>query len=182
MRRTPIVLAATVAGVAGTLGFKTQEPTATTTAAVSSTDTGTASAASGSTSTGSSSTGSSSTSGSSSSSGSSTTEKASATSSASTTVTSDVISTQYGNVELKVTVKDGKITAVENVQLPANDPHSVQINNSAGPILQESALSNADGTIDAVSGATYTANGYQQALQSALDKANSSASSSATTS
>ena len=161
MKRAPIVLAATVAGVAGTLGFQAQNSsTSTTAAAVSTTDTGTANAASGST-------GSSSTTTASSSSG-STTQTASSTKK---TVTSDAIQTQYGAVQVKVTFTDGKVTAVENVALPQNDPHSSQISASVGPTLQQSALSNADGTVDAVSGATYTSNGYAQALQSALDKA-----------
>jgi len=147
MKRAPIVLAATVVGVAGTLGFQAQNSSTTTTnntAAVSSSNTG------------------------SSTSSSSSTQNASSTKK---TVTSDAISTIYGDVQLKVTFTNGKVTAVENVALPQNDPHSSQISNYAGPTLQQSALSNADGTVDAVSGATYTTNGYKQALQSALDKA-----------
>lgn len=172
MKRAPIVLAATVAGLAGTLGFKAQEPTTQATAAISSTDTGTSTAASGSTDTGSSSSSSSSTSsgstsGTDSSTSSGTTEQAS---SQATTVTSSA-DTQYGAVQLKVTIQNGKVTAIENVALPSNDPHSSQISASVGSTLQQSALSHADGTVDAVSGATYTSAGYQQALQAAIDQA-----------
>lgn len=176
MKRTPIVLAATVAGLAGTLGFKAQEPSTTAASAASSTDTGTASGASSSSGTGSSTSGGSSTGSSgSSTSSSSSTEHASST--AAKTVTTSA-ATQYGDVTLKVTFTDGKITAVENVALPANDPHSQQISAQVGSTLQQSALSHADGQVDAISGATYTSDGYAQALQAAVDQAGSSTSSS----
>lgn len=176
MKRTPIVLAATVAGLAGTLGFKAQEPSTTAASAVSSTDTGTASGASDSSGTGSSTSGGSSAASSgSSASSSSSTEHASST--AAKTVTTSA-ATQYGDVTLKVTFTDGKITAVENVALPANDPHSQQISAQVGSTLQQSALSHADGQVDAISGATYTSDGYTQALQAAVDQAGSSTSSS----
>lgn len=168
MRRAPIVLAATAAGLAGTLGYKVSAPNeSASVAAVSTVDTGTAapSAAGSSTESSASSSG--------------TTEQAS---SSTSTVTSDAISTIYGDLQLKVTISDGTITAVENVQLPANDHHSIEINNWAGAQLQQSALSHGDGQVDAVSGATYTANAYQQALQSALDQANTSTSQSSSTS
>lgn len=170
MRRAPIVLAATAAGLAGTLGYKTTTPSETATAAISQTDTGTAHATASGSEASSSAAGSS---------GSSTQEQASA---STTTVTSDAISTIYGGLQLKVTVENGKITAVENLALPANDHHSVEINSWAGPQLQQSALSHADGQVDAVSGATYTTTAYEQALQSALDKANTSSSQSSSTS
>jgi uncharacterized protein with FMN-binding domain len=87
------------------------------------------------------------------------------------TATSDAIGTQYGNVQLKVTVANGKITKIEALQLPSNDPKSQEIGSYAEPLLTQSALSRQDGTVDAVSGATYTSDGYASALQSALDKA-----------
>ena len=92
-------------------------------------------------------------------------------SSSAKTVTSDAIGTQYGNVQLKVTVSGGRITGVTALHLPSNDPRSQEIGAYAEPRLRQSALSKQDGTVDAVSGATYTSAGYQQALQSALDTA-----------
>jgi uncharacterized protein with FMN-binding domain len=149
MKRAPIVLTATVAGLAATLGFHTQSP-ATPATAVATTTTQPAPSTS---------------SGSSSSSG--------TTASATTkTVTSAVEANQYGNVQLKVTISAGKITKIEAVQIPNNDPKSSEINASAEPMLQQSALSAQSANIDAVSGATYTSDSYKAALQSALDKAN----------
>lgn len=176
MKRAPIVLAATVAGLAGTLGFKAQAPETTAATAVSSTDTGTASGASSSSGTGSSTSGGSST-GSSGSSTSSSSSTQHASSTGTKTVTTSA-ATQYGDVTLKVTFTGGKITAVENVALPANDPHSQQISNQVGSTLQQSALSHADGQVDAVSGATFTSNGYAQALQAAIDQSGTSTTSS----
>jgi uncharacterized protein with FMN-binding domain len=92
-------------------------------------------------------------------------------SAASKTVTSDPVSTQYGDVQLKVTVAGGKITKIEPVQLPSNDPKSVEIAGYAEPLLRQSALARQSADIDVVSGATYTSEGYKAALQSALDQA-----------
>ncbi len=84
--------------------------------------------------------------------------------------TGAVVPTQYGNTQLRVTVANGKITAVEALQLPANEPKSVQISSYAEPLLRQSALTKQTGTIDAVSGATYTSDSYAASLQSALDQ------------
>jgi uncharacterized protein with FMN-binding domain len=138
MKRAPVVLAATAAGLAATLGFHAhaQTPTATPVATTSTPS-----------------------------------SSSSKTSSARKTVTSDAISTRYGNVQLRVTISGGKITDVQAVQLPQQDPKSVQISSSAAPLLRQSALSKQSASVDAVSGATYTSDGYKTALQSALDRA-----------
>jgi uncharacterized protein with FMN-binding domain len=143
MKRAPVVLTATAAGLAATLGFSSHSkaPTAT---AVTTTSPSTARSASSS---------------------------SASTSSSGTPVTGDAISTQYGNVQLKVTVSGGKITKIEPVQLPSSDPKSSEISSFAEPLLQQSALTKQSANIDAVSGATYTSGGYKTALQSALDKA-----------
>jgi uncharacterized protein with FMN-binding domain len=156
INRAPIVLGATALGLGATLGFSAHHAESATTAA-----TATAAAAPATPT---------STSGSASTSP-STSAPASSSSSATRTVTSDAVGTQYGNVQLKVTIADGKITKIEAVELPSNDPKSQQIGSYAEPLLQQSALTKQNGTVDGVSGATYTSNGYQTALQSALDKA-----------
>src|SRR3954468_8904783 len=158
MRRSPIVLAATVAGTAGVLAFHPHAATAQTAAASTSSTTSTTSASSGSTTT---SGGSGSASGSGSSAGSS---------GVSGTATGDAVATQYGDAQVRVTVKDGKIVTIEALQLQGNDPRSVQISSSAAPILQQEVLSKQTADVDAVSGATFTSASYTQSLQSALDK------------
>src|SRR3954453_18664358 len=87
------------------------------------------------------------------------------------TVTGDAINTRYGNAQVRVTIKDGKITGVEALQLQGNDPKSVQISGSAEPLLRQSALAKQSAAIDTVSGATITSASYEASLQSALDKA-----------
>jgi uncharacterized protein with FMN-binding domain len=139
MRRAPIVLTATAAGLAATLGFHAHAKTPAT-AAASSTATSAPAASSGSAGSG-------------------------------KTVTSDVISTRYGNVQLKLTIAGGKITSVQALQLPTTDPKSSEISSYAEPLLRQSALSKQSANIDVVSGATYTSDGYKTALQSAPDKA-----------
>jgi uncharacterized protein with FMN-binding domain len=95
----------------------------------------------------------------------------SSTASASKTVTGDAADTIYGPVQVAITVKSGKITAVNAVQYPQGSPRDAQINSYAIPVLNQEALAAGSAHIDAVSGATYTSNGYVTSLQSALDKA-----------
>ncbi|MEV5705978.1 FMN-binding protein [Actinoallomurus sp. NPDC052274] len=87
------------------------------------------------------------------------------------TVTGNTIDTRWGPVQVQVTLKDGKITKVQAVQLPSENPRDREINDFAVPQLDQETLSAQSARIDAVSGATYTSEGYIQSLQSALDKA-----------
>jgi uncharacterized protein with FMN-binding domain len=86
------------------------------------------------------------------------------------TVTGDVAQTQYGPVQVRITVSGGKITKSEAVQAPKGGL-SDQKTALAVPKLNQEAVAAGNANIDAVSGATYTSNGYKQSLQSALDKA-----------
>lgn len=89
-----------------------------------------------------------------------------------TTVTGDAVSTRYGDVQVQITVADGRITASTVTRVPWQDHRDQQINGRAVPILDEETLAAQSSTIDMVSGATYTSEGYAQSLQSAIDKAN----------
>ncbi|MER7407064.1 FMN-binding protein [Streptomyces sp. NPDC000070] len=86
------------------------------------------------------------------------------------TVTGDAVQTQYGPVQVRITVAGGKITQAEAVQAPKGG-RSDQITASSVPRLNQAAVAAGSAEIDAVSGATYTSAGYKQSLQSALDKA-----------
>ncbi|MEU2446227.1 FMN-binding protein [Streptomyces althioticus] len=86
------------------------------------------------------------------------------------TVTGDVAQTQYGPVQVRITVSGGKITKAEAVQAPKGG-QSDQVTSNAVPKLNQAAVRAGTADIDAVSGATYTSAGYQESLQSALDKA-----------
>ncbi|MFD7135112.1 FMN-binding protein [Streptomyces sp. NPDC059894] len=89
---------------------------------------------------------------------------------ASGTFTGDAAQTQYGAVQVRITVAGGKITEAEAVQAPKGG-RSDQITATAVPELNQAAVAAGSADIDAVSGATYTSAGYQQSLQSALDRA-----------
>jgi uncharacterized protein with FMN-binding domain len=154
MRRSPIVLGATIAGTAGILAFHPHAATLTT-ASATVTSSGTSKSATNAAAGG----------GAGSGSGSSGTST-----NGSGTATGDAVATQYGNVQVRVTVRNGKIVDVEGLQLTGNDPRSAQISGYAAPVLQQEALTKQSADVDAVSGATYTSAGYVQSLQSALDK------------
>jgi uncharacterized protein with FMN-binding domain len=72
---------------------------------------------------------------------------------------------------VKLTVKNGHITRVGFTTFVANDGHSVQIDQSAAPVLIRETIAAQSAHIQAVSGATYTSDAYQQSLQAAIDKA-----------
>ncbi|WP_369245306.1 FMN-binding protein [Streptomyces sp. R41] len=86
------------------------------------------------------------------------------------TVTGDVVKTQYGPVQVQLTMSGGKITKADAVQAPKGGT-SDQKTALAVPKLNQEAIAAQSADIDAVSGATYTSGGYKQSLQSALDKA-----------
>ena len=92
-------------------------------------------------------------------------------SAAAKTVTGAAWPTIYGPVQVKITVAGGKVTAATAVEYPLGTPRDQQINSYAIPQLNAEAVAAGSAHIDAVSGATYTSQGYIGSLQSALDKA-----------
>lgn len=88
----------------------------------------------------------------------------------STTVVGQAVDTQYGPVQVQVTVSNGRITSVTPVQLPQDRQRDIEIDNYAVPQLIQETLQAQSAQIDAVSGATFTSEGYAQSLQSALDQ------------
>jgi uncharacterized protein with FMN-binding domain len=87
------------------------------------------------------------------------------------TYTGAVVSTPFGPVQVAITVLSGKITDATAVQYPHADPQSVTIARDALPKLRSETLAAQSASIAAVSGATYTSNGWISSLQSALAKA-----------
>lgn len=149
MQRSPIILAATVAGTAGVLAFHPRTPAVSASTATAPAATVTAAGR--------------------------TPSKATATAKPagagiSGSATGAAVDTRYGAAQVKVTVENGKITAVQALQLQGRDPRSVQISSAAEPVLQQEVLSAQTAGVDAVSGATFTSASYEQSLQSALDK------------
>ncbi|WP_132145814.1 FMN-binding protein [Kribbella antiqua] len=87
------------------------------------------------------------------------------------TVTGEVASTQWGPVQVQLTIENGKITAVNVLQYPNGNHRDVEINDYALPILIDETTKAQSAQIDMVSGATVTSDGYIRSLQSALDQA-----------
>ncbi|RYU13154.1 FMN-binding protein [Nocardioides iriomotensis] len=91
--------------------------------------------------------------------------------SATRTVTGPTVQTQWGPVQVQLTLKGGTITDVSVLQKPSGNPQDDAINSYALPILVRETLGRQSAQIDMVSGATVTSVGYLQSLQSALDQA-----------
>jgi uncharacterized protein with FMN-binding domain len=87
------------------------------------------------------------------------------------TYSGSVAPTQWGDVQVTITVTDGKITDVAVPTYPNGNGRDQEINAYALPMLRQEALSAQSAHIDTVSGATVTSDGYLQSLQSALDAA-----------
>jgi uncharacterized protein with FMN-binding domain len=75
--------------------------------------------------------------------------------------------TQYGEVQVSITVSNGKITNA-NGTLPQGGDSIAQ---NALPQLNQEALTAQSASIQAVSGATYTSQGYTGSLQQAINEA-----------
>lgn len=89
----------------------------------------------------------------------------------SSTVTGDSVDTRWGPVQVAVSVAGGKVTDVQVVDYPSNNPRDEEINSYALPILIQETIKEQSADIDMVSGATVTSDGYIRSLQSALDQA-----------
>jgi uncharacterized protein with FMN-binding domain len=153
MRRAPLVIGSTALGLGGVLGFHTQKPAtahavaraapgapASTTPAISTQTAGKK------------------------------TTPAKSTAWSTRTAVGEDVPNQYGDVQVRVTVKGKKVTRVTAVALPQSDPKSQEISSFAAPQLAQEAVAAQSGQIDGVSGASYTSESYKTSLQSALDK------------
>jgi uncharacterized protein with FMN-binding domain len=87
------------------------------------------------------------------------------------TYAGSVVDTNYGPVQVQVTVLAGRITKSVAAQVPWSGRRDQEINAQAVPILNAEAVRAQGAGIDMVSGATYTSTGYIQSLQAALDRA-----------
>jgi uncharacterized protein with FMN-binding domain len=87
------------------------------------------------------------------------------------TVVGSLATDQYGQLQVKLTVANNRITKVGFASFIANDGHSMQIDQYAAPVLIRETIAAQSARIQGVSGATYTSNAYEQSLQSAIDKA-----------
>jgi uncharacterized protein with FMN-binding domain len=163
MKRAPIVIAGTVAGLVGVLEFHTS-PAALTASAGSALPAASATPAAGSTPAASSSPRS----------GSAATASPAASPSASTaaadrTAVGPAVNYTYGVLSVQVTVSGSKIINVGIASLnDGGNPRSQSIDDESIPILEREALQAQSAAIQAVSGASFTSEGFTQSLQGAL--------------
>lgn len=85
------------------------------------------------------------------------------------TFTGGVVNVNYGNVQVQITVVDGKITDAQALQAPTG--RSDRYTAYAVPILRSQTLAAQGSNIQGASGASYTSYGWYTSLQSALAKA-----------
>ncbi|WP_262058602.1 FMN-binding protein [Streptomyces sp. STR69] len=85
------------------------------------------------------------------------------------TVTGTATQTEYGVVQVRLTVANGKITKAEAVQAPHGGT-SDQKTALSVPKLNQEVVATQSADITSVTGATYTSGGYKKSLQSAIDK------------
>jgi uncharacterized protein with FMN-binding domain len=167
MKRSVLVAAGTAVGVTAVVSYHATTPsTGASLAASSPAPAGSASASGGSSRT---------TSTTSSTTSSATTTSAASSSSASgssgaRSAVGEAVSFQYGELQVKVSERAGRITNVSIARFDISDPHSESIDEYAVPRLRQEVISAQSAHIDGVSGASYTSQAYEQSVQSALDR------------
>lgn len=87
------------------------------------------------------------------------------------TYTGDVENAFYGNVQVSATIANGKITAVNFLQSPDDNPNSIYVNQAAMPYLKQEAIKAQSAKVSIVTGATFTSQAFMESLSSALNKA-----------
>jgi uncharacterized protein with FMN-binding domain len=85
------------------------------------------------------------------------------------TFTGPTVNVSYGNVQVEIIVKDGKITDAKALQAPSG--RSQRWTDMATPILHQQTLAAQSASIQGASGASYTSYGWLKSLQGALAKA-----------
>lgn len=85
------------------------------------------------------------------------------------TFTGSVVNVNYGNVQVQITVVNGKITDAQALQAP--NGRSDRYTSYALPILRSQTLAAQGSNIQGASGASYTSYGWYTSLQAALAKA-----------
>lgn len=108
------------------------------------------------------------------------TKKTSSTSSSSTdtsgkykdgTYTGTSTSTRWGDVQVQITIANGKLTNIKVISSPDSEQKSIEINEQALPTYKSEAIKAQSASIQQISGATETYKGFTGSLQDALNQA-----------
>jgi uncharacterized protein with FMN-binding domain len=79
----------------------------------------------------------------------------------------------YGYIQVLAVISGGKLTDVQFLQFPNDNPNSSYINSQAKPYLKQEAVQAQSANVNIVSGATLTSQAFIQSLSDALNKARS---------
>ncbi len=85
--------------------------------------------------------------------------------------TGSVADAQWGYIQVKAIIQNGKITNVQFLQYPNDRNHSIDINNYADPQLASEAIQAQSAQVDVISGATDSSEAFIQSLSDALSQA-----------
>ncbi|TDU83312.1 FMN-binding protein [Kribbella voronezhensis] len=81
------------------------------------------------------------------------------------------VPTRYGPVQVRLTIRNGRIVTATAIDYPSSGGRDRAINSYAIPLLQRETVAAQSAHVDTVSGATYTSDGYRGSLQAAIDAA-----------
>ena len=84
------------------------------------------------------------------------------------TIDGPTISTEWGDVQVRVSLSGTKIVDVVALKLPSDRARSRRISEGAEPLLRNEVLQAQTTRVDTISGATVTSEGYLTSLQNAL--------------
>lgn len=87
------------------------------------------------------------------------------------TYTGDTTDAFYGMMQVQLVVTGGKISDIQFLQYPNKPGHTTEVSNQALPLLKQEAIAKQSAPVDVISGATQTADAFNQSLASALAKA-----------
>jgi uncharacterized protein with FMN-binding domain len=87
------------------------------------------------------------------------------------TFTSKLVYTNYGTIQVRVVIKEGRIVDVSVPEVPEATPTSIEISGWSLPVMVAEAIAIEDWNVDRVSGATVTWQGFKKAMVLALRSA-----------
>jgi uncharacterized protein with FMN-binding domain len=82
--------------------------------------------------------------------------------------TGPVTDAVYGQLQVVVTIANGKIVNTNCPIYPSDNGHSMEVSSYSLPQLRQEAIASQSANVDVVSGATQTSGAYQQSLAAAL--------------
>jgi uncharacterized protein with FMN-binding domain len=87
------------------------------------------------------------------------------------TYTGSIANAYYGNVQVQAVISNGKITTVNFLQSPNENPNSIYVNQQAMPYLKQEAIQSQSSKVNLITGATFTSQAFMQSLANALSQA-----------